>query len=142
MRQGYHHTAKARAKISAATKAAMADPAVRQKISERTKAALADPAVREKMKAARADPPARDRRNAAIRLAMSKPEVRQRMSEWTKAAMADPGVRQRIRDGMQRAAEERDGDMTRLCDAWQSASPAVRKAFIAEVIGPLLAGVS
>ena len=69
MRQGYHHTAKARAKISAATKAAMADPAVRQKISERTK-----------------------------------------------AAMAGPEVRQRIKDGMQRAANERDDDMIRLCD--------------------------
>ena len=56
--------------------------------------------------------------------------------------MANPEVRQRISDGMTRAAEERHGDMIRLCDAWQIASPAVRKAFVAEVIGPLLAGVS
>ncbi len=67
---------------------------------------------------------------------------RAKISATTKAAMADPNVRQRIKDGMQQAAEERDEDMIRLCDAWQSASPAMRRAFTAEVTGPLLATVS
>jgi tripartite-type tricarboxylate transporter receptor subunit TctC len=120
----------------------MADSAIRQKISERTREAMADPAVRQKMKTAWADPLARARHSAATKLGMAKPEVRQRISERTKTAMADPKVRQRIKDGRLQAAEERDGEMTCLCDAWQNASPTVRRAFIAEVMVHFLADVS
>ena len=92
--------------------------------SERTKAAMADPAVRQKMKASWADPLVRERRLAATK------------ASNTKASMAAR------RTAEEQAAEERHGEMIRLCNAWQSASVAVRKAFIAQVIGPLLAGVS
>ncbi len=40
MRQGTHHSAESRARIAAATKTAMADPAVRQRISVATKAGM------------------------------------------------------------------------------------------------------
>ncbi len=56
MKPGAHHSAETCAKISAATKAAMANPEVRQRISERTKAALA---------ARRANPEAIERDRAA-----------------------------------------------------------------------------
>jgi hypothetical protein len=58
-----------RAKMSAARKAAWADPAVRAKMSAARKAAWADPAVRAKMsaasKAALADPAVRAKMSAA-----------------------------------------------------------------------------
>jgi len=55
-----HHSAETRAKISAATKAAMANPEVRRRISERTKAGMA---------ARRADPEAIARDKAAAEAA-------------------------------------------------------------------------
>ena len=50
---GRKHSDATRAKMSAASKAAWADPAVRAKMSAARKAAWADPAVRAKMSAAR-----------------------------------------------------------------------------------------
>lgn len=41
MKTGGHHSVASRAKISAATRAAMADPEVRRRISERTRAGMA-----------------------------------------------------------------------------------------------------
>jgi hypothetical protein len=51
--KGKKRSAETRAKISAASKAQWADPAVRAKISAASKAAMADPAVRAKISAAR-----------------------------------------------------------------------------------------
>ncbi|HEV2365190.1 MAG TPA: hypothetical protein VGS12_13445 [Caulobacteraceae bacterium] len=62
-------SAATRAKMSAASKAAWADPAARARMSAATKAALADPAVRARMSAARkavlADPAVRAKMSAA-----------------------------------------------------------------------------
>ena len=44
MRKGASHAAEARQRMSEASKAALADPAVRQRMSEARKAAWADPA--------------------------------------------------------------------------------------------------
>ena len=76
------------------------------------------------------------------RLSHQKRRYNQAISERAKAAMADPEVRQKIKDGMKRAAEERDANLNRLREAWRLASPAARDAFIAELIGDLLAGMS
>jgi hypothetical protein len=64
------------AKMSAASKAAWADPAVRAKMSAARKAAWADPAVRAKM-------------SAASKAALADPAVRAKMSAAKKAAWAD-----------------------------------------------------
>ncbi len=61
---------------SAASKAALADPAVRAKMSAASKAALADPAVRAKM-------------SAASKAALADPAVRAKMSAARKAALAE-----------------------------------------------------
>ena len=90
---GRKHSDATRAKMSAASKAAWADPAVRAKMSAASKAALADPAVRAKMSAARkaawADPAVRAKMSAARKAALADPAVRAKMSAASKAALAE-----------------------------------------------------
>ena len=49
MKTGARRSPEACARIAAATRAAMADPAVRERISRNTRAAMADPAVRKRI---------------------------------------------------------------------------------------------
>jgi hypothetical protein len=96
-----------RARVSAATKLAMANPEVRARISERTKAALADP------------------------------EVKARQSANTKAALARPGVRDKIsvgtKAGMQLAAQAGQDDLAALNTAWNDARPDARRRFLKSI---------
>jgi hypothetical protein len=78
---------------SAASKAALADPAVRAKMSAARKAAWADPAVRAKMSAARkaawADPAVRAKMSAARKAAWAEKyeaDMRPRQSRETRSA--------------------------------------------------------
>ncbi len=100
-----------RARMSAASKAALADPEVRARMSAASKAALADPEVRARMSAARkaawADPEVRARMSAARKAAWADPEVRARMSAASKAALADPEVRARMKLLPQFTAEQK-----------------------------------
>jgi hypothetical protein len=94
------HTDITRAKMSAASKRALADPAVRAKMSAASKRAWADPAVRAKMSAASkralADPAVRAKMSAARKRAWADPAVRAKMSAARKRAWADPAVRARM----------------------------------------------
>ena len=98
--KGKPRSATTRAKMSAASNAAWADPAVRAKMSAASKAAWADPAVRAKMSAARkaawADPAVRAKISAACKAALADPAVRAKMSAARKAALADPAVRAKM----------------------------------------------
>jgi DNA-binding NarL/FixJ family response regulator len=83
-----------RLSMSAASKQAWADPAVRAKMSAAQKQAWADPAVRAKMSAARkqawADPAMRAKMSAASKQAWADPAVRAKISAASKQAWADP----------------------------------------------------
>ncbi|HUC70345.1 MAG TPA: hypothetical protein VMS01_04055 [Stellaceae bacterium] len=79
MSRTYKRSAEVRARMSAASKAAWADPEVRARMSAASKAALADPEVRARMSAAR-------------KAALADPEVRARMSAARKAALAAKNV--------------------------------------------------
>ena len=94
----------AKARMSAAKKAALADPEVRARMSAAKKAAWADPEVRARM-------------SAAKKAALADPEVRARMSAATRAAWADPEVRARMSAAW---AAKREalfaGSMDEVCD--------------------------
>jgi hypothetical protein len=71
---------------------------------------------------------------AKIAATLRTPEKRQEQSNLIKAKMADPAVRQRIRDGMRGAATP-VGENEALQSAWNAARPAVRRRFLAMVLG-------
>lgn len=73
---------------------------------------------------------------AKIRAIMGDPARRAAISEATKAGMADPAVRERIKQGMQKAADDRD-EIRLLRVAWRASSPDVRKRFLAELLSPV-----
>jgi len=79
-----------------------------------------------------------DETRAKIRATMSDPAKRAAISAATKASMADPAVRQRIKDGMRKAADDRD-EIRLLRVAWRASSPGVRRRFLAELQAPLCA---
>ena len=70
---------------------------------------------------------------AKIRATMSDPAMRAVISAATKAGMADPAVRRRIKEGMKRAADERD-EIKLLRVAWRASSPDARRRFLAELL--------
>jgi hypothetical protein len=84
-------------------------------------------------------PESRSQRSEKMRVRMSDPAVRAQISSDTKVRMADPAVRQRIRDGMA-AAKGELAFLTLLRSAWGTAPARVRRAFIDELLAPLLRG--
>jgi hypothetical protein len=82
-------------------------------------------------------PESRSRRSEKMRARMSDPAVRAQISSDTKARMADPAVRQRIRDGMA-AAKSELASLTLLRSAWWTAPASVRRAFVDELLAPML----
>ena len=71
-------------------------PEVRARMSEASRKALADPEVRARMSEAR-------------RKALADPEVRARMSEASRKALADPEVRARMSEARRKAWADRRG---------------------------------
>jgi hypothetical protein len=94
---GFSPSAKTRAKMSAAVKAAYASPEARAKKSARMKAAYASPEARAKqstrMKAALASPEARAKQSTRAQTAWAPPEVRAKQSERLKEIWASPEAR-------------------------------------------------
>ncbi len=175
-RPGQHHTAEARAKISAAQNApgvraarragtiAYWTPERRREASEATKARMADPAIRakisEKTTEAMARPEVQLRQRVNQKLAMARPDVREKISKATKAAMANPEARalargvleatrarpdhgQKISAGIKKSWAA-DHERKALNEAWSAARPEIRIAFLEGVGIPALfaAGVS
>ena len=80
-------------------------------------------------------PETRAEMRVKMRAKMSDPARRAATSAATKAAMADPAVRERIKQGMKRAADERD-EIRLLRVAWRASSAETRRRFLAELLEP------
>lgn len=65
------------------------------------------------------------------------PDARRRIGEATRAAMASPAVRQKISERTKLGMKAMLPEITKLREAWCSARPSARRAFLNEVLAPL-----
>jgi hypothetical protein len=72
------------------------------------------------------------------------PTARRRIAERTREAMASPAVHRKISEGTKLGMKARTAvmpELTRLREAWREARPGARRAFLNEVLAPLLCEV-